>query len=188
MVMIPQQIEREAQPVVLRDHTYTDRKAQVDADGHLQVDVAAITAGDINIGNVDVATQPVRARTTDSISAALATDALMNSLTALTPKFALANVAASQTDGNIVTAVTAKKIRVIALSCVCGATATDITFNSKGAGAGTAISPLYANGGNGGEVLPGNPWGWFESASGEALTATTGAGSTTGISVTYVEV
>lgn len=99
---------------------------------------------------------------------------------------AFANVAQSQTDSSIVAAVSGKVIRVVAATAVAGGTATNLTFNSKGSGAGTAISPLYANGINGGEVLPFNPSGWFETTSGEALTVTTGAGSTTGILVTYV--
>lgn len=133
-------------------------------------------------------THSASSATVDSISAKLATDSIMNNLTALTPKFAFANIAASTTDGAIVTAVTAKIIRVLALSCVAAATATNITFNTKPAGAGSAISCLYANAANGGEVLPFNPVGWFQTSSGEGLTATTGAGSTTGLTVTYVEV
>lgn len=99
---------------------------------------------------------------------------------------AFANIAASTTDGALITAVTGKIIRVVALSAVAGGTATTLTFNSKPAGAGTAISPLYANGANGGEVLPYNPKGWFDSNVGEGLTATTGGGSTTGILVNYI--
>lgn len=98
------------------------------------------------------------------------------------------NVAASQTDSVVVAAVTGKKLRVIALAMVAGATATDATFNSKPAGAGVAISALFANGANGGAVLPRNKEGWFETVAGEGLTVTTGAGSATGIHITYVEV
>lgn len=118
----------------------------------------------------------------------LATDGIRNGATLLTPKFAFANVAASQTDSNLVTAVSSKKIRVLALYMVSGGTATNVTINSKPAGAGAAISALIANAANGGAVLAFNPVGWFETVSGEALTATTGAGSTTGIGVVYVEV
>lgn len=153
----------------------------------LATDVA-LPAGTNNIGDVDVLTQPARVATTDSITAKLATDVLQNGLTALTPKYAFANIAASTTDGNIVTAVASKKIRVLAVAAVAGATATTLTFNSKPAGAGAAKTCLFANAANGGEVLPFNPIGWFETVSGEGLTVTTGAGSTTGIQVVYVEV
>lgn len=116
------------------------------------------------------------------------TDKIYNATTALTPKFAFANVSASQTDSAVVAAVTSKKIRVLALYALPGSTATDLTFNSKPAGSGTAISAKFANGANGGEVLPFSQVGWFETASGEGLSVTTGAGATTGIGVVYVEV
>lgn len=105
-----------------------------------------------------------------------------------TPKFAVANVTASQTDSSVVAAVTGKKIRVLSLVTRAGATATVITFNSKPAGAGVAISAAFANGINDGVVLPFSAEGWFETVAGEALTCTTGAGSTTGIQVVYSEV
>ena len=98
--------------------------------------------------------------------------------------YAKANISASATDSSVVAAVTNNKIRVLAIHCQCGATATDITFNSGS----TAISPLFANAANGGAVLDWNPAGWFETTNGAALTATTGAGSTTGITVVYAEV
>jgi len=102
-------------------------------------------------------------------------------------KRALANVAAGATDSVVVAAVAGKKIVVIFVVAVAGGTATDLTFNTKPAGAGTAISPLFANGINGGEVLARNDHGWFETTSGEGLTVTTGAGATTGLLVGYVE-
>lgn len=98
-------------------------------------------------------------------------------------KRVLANIAASQTASELVAAVTGKKIRVHALICQCGATATTAVFNS----ASTAISLTFQNGANGGAVLPELSIGWFETTAGEALTVTTGAGSTTGILVIYSE-
>jgi hypothetical protein len=103
-------------------------------------------------------------------------------------KRAIANIAASQTDSSIVTAVAGKKIRVLASFCQAGAVATNVTFNSKPAGAGVAISPIFQDGINGGAVLPFNPMGWFETLVGEGLTVTTGVGSATGILVLYAEV
>ena len=96
---------------------------------------------------------------------------------------AVANVAAAQTDSNLVTAVASNKIRVVFVSAKAGGTATDLTFNSKPAGAGVAISPLFANLARGSTDLPLNEHGWFETVSGEGLTCTTGAGATTGILV-----
>lgn len=126
--------------------------------------------------------------TNDPNGVYLTTDGIRNGTTLLTPKFAFVNVAASQTDSSVVAAVTSKKIRVLSLYMVAGATATNVTFGSKPGGASTAKSALFANAANGGAVLPFNPLGWFESASGEGLCVTTGAGSTTGIGVVYVEV
>lgn len=101
---------------------------------------------------------------------------------------AFANVAAGQTDSAIVSATANRRIRVLAVAFVCGATATNATFNTKGGGAGVAISPLFANGANGGAVLPFHERGWFETELGEALTLTTGSGATTGVLVTYAKV
>jgi hypothetical protein len=122
------------------------------------------------------------------VAAHAETSKVLNGTTELTPKFAFVNVAASQTDAQVVAAVAGKKIRVLALVMVCGGTATTITFNTKPVGAGTAISPLFANGANGGAVIPFNPVGWFETSADQGLSATTGDGSATGVQVVYVEV
>jgi hypothetical protein len=107
---------------------------------------------------------------------------------------AFANTAASTTDGALTDPISTSslstgranaRIRVYALYAQAGGTATNITFNSKGAGAGTAIGPLMAAGANGGAVLPYNPKGWFTTKPGEGLTVTTGAGSTSGLQVVY---
>lgn len=100
-----------------------------------------------------------------------------------------ANIVASTTDGALVSSISGRIIRVLGVACNTGATATNVTFNSKGSGTGTAISALFATPANGGFVLPivefqtQNPW--FQTNSGEALTVTTGAGSTVGIQVVY---
>lgn len=94
------------------------------------------------------------------------------------------NIAASATATSLISAVTGKKLRVHALVMVTGATATNATFNS----ASSAITCLFANGSNSGAALPFLERGWFETVSGEALTVTTGAGSTTGFQIVYSEV
>lgn len=108
--------------------------------------------------------------------------------TSLTPKYAFANIAASTTDGAVVAAVASKKIRVLGLIVMAGGTATNITFNTKPGGAGTAKTALFATGANNGFGMGFNPVGWFETASGEGLSATTGTGSTVGVQVVYCEV
>lgn len=107
---------------------------------------------------------------------------------AQTSKVALANIASGQTDSSLVVAVPGKTIRVVSAFLVTAATATNVTFNTKPVGSGTAISQLIACGANGGLVLPYNFDGWFSTNSGEGLSVTTGSGSTTGINVTYLEI
>lgn len=100
---------------------------------------------------------------------------------------AFANVAASQTDSSVVAAVTGRAIRVLSVAVVNGDTAgSAVTFNSKPAGAGAAISGTFKSGANGAIVLPESS-GWFQTNIGEGLTVTTGAGAATnvGIHVTY---
>lgn len=107
---------------------------------------------------------------------------------AQTPKRALANIAASTTDGSLVAAVPGKALVVVSAFLVAGATATNVTFNTKPSGSGTGITCLIANGANGGAVLPYNEQGWFNTNQGEGLSVTTGTGATVGINVTYLEI
>jgi hypothetical protein len=62
-----------------------------------------------------------------------------------------------------------------------------VTFNSKGAGAGTAIYPPIKLTANGGTTAPTTrkSVGYFQTNVGEALTVTTGAGSTTSVAVVW---
>ena len=103
-------------------------------------------------------------------------------------QFTFANIAHKTVDGNIVTAVTGKRLRVLGFLFVTGSTATPVTFNSKGSSNGTAISAQFQNGANGGASGTPNELGWFETSLGEALTLTSGTGSTTGVHVVYQEI
>ena len=98
--------------------------------------------------------------------------------------FAIANAAAG-TDVAVITAVAGARIRVLSYS-VSGAAGgvSTTTFNTKPAGAGSAISPLIS--------LPTNGFaheadenGLFQTAVGEGLTVTV-ATNTVGIRVTYM--
>lgn len=142
------------------------------------------SATDVSSVNPMPVSAPAALRTTHSISVALQTDVLMAALVALTPKFFSTSVPASSSDFSLVAAVTSKKIRVLALTSQCGATATDALFESGGT---TRVHRIPA-GANGGQILPFNPLGWFESAVGASLTVTTSTGSATEISGQYVEV
>ena len=110
--------------------------------------------------------------------------ATASSLTSRGVKNAYDSIAASTTDSSLVAAVTGKKIRVHAVFTNNSGTVGTLLFES---GTATAITPtmdVAADGG--GAVMPFNPVGWFETAAGEALTATTAAGAgTTGIIVVY---
>jgi hypothetical protein len=159
-----------------------------DAGGSLTVDgsvslAAALPAGSNNIGDVDVLTQPARVRTTDAISVAHQTDAMMAGLNALTPKFA--SIAASSTgDNTIVALVASKKIRVLRFMLV-AAGAVSVKFKT---GSGTDLTGAMAIAANGGVGAPYCPIGILESASGEALVLNLSAAVAVAGNLTYIEV
>ena len=112
------------------------------------------------------------------------------------PKYTSSNIAPSQTDSSLVAAKASTILRVVGGFLVAGGTATTITFNSKPTGSGTAISSIIACGANGGLILPSvqpayvgePPYGYFQTNKGEGLSATTGSGSTVGVTLIYVEI
>lgn len=104
--------------------------------------------------------------------------------TALTVKYAKAQVAASQTDASLIAAVASKRIRVLGLVVDTAGTATTSVFQSDA----TAISGVFNQAISETVVLPTSPLGYFQTAAGEALKVTTGAGSTTDYTIVYVEV
>lgn len=162
--------------------------AALTGSGNFKVAVQeALPAGTNNIGDVDVLTQPARAATTDTITAKLATDAIMNGTTALTPKFT-AIAAATSGDNTLVAAVASKKIRVLGIMGVVSA-ATNIYFAD---GAATVIFGGSTNkinlAANGGFVLPFNPAGWFETAAGQLLKVNLSAANSFSGGLVYVEV
>ena len=142
------------------------------------------TADDVSSAAPLPVTAPAATRSTHSIAAALQSDALMIGAAASAPKFFSASIAASSTDASLIAVVSGKKLRVVALAVHCGSTATTITFESSTT---TRIHKVPA-GANGGQILPFNPAGWFQTATDESLTCTTGTGSTTEISGVYIEV
>jgi hypothetical protein len=99
-------------------------------------------------------------------------------------KNAFDDIAASATDSALITAIAGTKLRVHAYTVSCGATPSTVVFNSKPAGAGTAISQILNNS----ISVPELPSGWFETNGGEGLSVSTGAGSTTGVMVVYSRV
>lgn len=144
----------------------------------------ALPAGTNNIGDVDVLTIPAAARTTDSISAAVATDAIMSSTTVLTPKFAKISTSASGAT-TVVAAVASKKLRVLRWDLVASA-AVNVKWQSHVTP--TDLSGLYEFAANGGISAPFCPVGHFETVSGEALDINLSGAVTVGGTLTYVEV
>lgn len=145
----------------------------------------ALPAGTNNIGDVDVLTQPARAATTDTITAKIATDAIQNGTTALTPKFA--TIAASTSGNNtLISAVTGKKIRVLAYNLI-GNGAVNAKFQSGASG--TDLTGLkYIAAAGGGICAPFNPVGWFETGSATLLNLNLSAAVAVGGEIVYVEV
>lgn len=94
-------------------------------------------------------------------------------------------VAASQTDAAVVAAASGRKIRVLGVSIGSAGTATDVTLNTKGAGAGTPVWGPFRSAASNWTAQYGD-YGLFDCLDGEALTATTGAGANTTIFVNYV--
>lgn len=175
-------------PVVISsDQTIVATSAKQDTGNTSLATIAGAVSGTEMQADI-VAALPAGTNLLGRVSSSLETSTIYSGTTAKTPAYAFANVAASQTDSSLVASPGAVKIRVLSVYAVAGGTATTLTFNSKGGGAGTAISALFANAANGGEILPFSPVGWFETSTSEALTVTTGAGSTTGIGVVYITI
>lgn len=123
-----------------------------------------------------------------SVKTALATDAVIDGNTQLTPKFAIVSVASAATDTAIVAAVAGKKLRVLSYTLSAAGTITAFQFNSKPGGAGTIKSGILNLPANTAVPTYFSPLGHFETVAGEGLTGTTGVGSTVTGSIVYVEV
>lgn len=112
------------------------------------------------------------------------TSALYDGTTALVPKFAVINVAGSG-DNTIVAAVTAKKIRVLAVMLMAGGTVNARFESGAGTTALTGIQELTAQAGF---VLPFSPVGWFETAVNTLLNLELSAAVNVDGCLVYVEV
>lgn len=100
-------------------------------------------------------------------------------------KFAIANATGAQTDLAMVSGVANSKIRVISFAAS-GTTAATVVFNSKPAGAGSAISPLYNLTLAGcTTIVEKDDAGLFETAVGEGLSVTNSTGNV-GYRITYI--
>ena len=149
--------------------------------GAVEIAAAQTLATVTTVGSVT--TLPARAATTDTITAKLATDAIQNGTTALTPKFATI-ACSSSGDNTIVYAVTSKKIRVLAYVITASA-AVNAKWKSLSTGDKSGLLYMAANGG---AAPPFCPTGHFETAAGEALALNLSSAVAVGGHLTYVEV
>ena len=137
---------------------------------------------------IHVSAQPARVSTTDTITAKLATDAVMDGTTALTPKRALI-VATASGDTVVVTGVGGKKIRVLSLAINAFG---DANVEFQDAATGTSRSGLFDMGTSAGKakglVLAFSPVGHFETAVGAGLDINLSAAVTVEGHLVYVEV
>lgn len=138
----------------------------------------------VDIGDVDVISIPVRDRLTDNQGVALQTDVLMNDTTALTPKYEVIDDATSG-NNTIISAVSAKKIRVLALFMV---SAGDVVARFEDGAGGTALTGQMNLTTNSGFVLPFNPVGWFETTANTLLNLELDGAVSVDGSIVYVEV
>ncbi len=112
------------------------------------------------------------------------------------PSYKSVDIAPSQTDSSLVAAKSGVVYRVIGGFAMAAGTATTLIFSSKGTGSSTAITCTLPCGANGGICFPiaaqertgDPPYGYFETNRGESLTATTGSGTTVGVSLVYIQI
>lgn len=159
-----------------------------DNGGSLTVDSAdlstiagAVTGTEMQ---VDIVTDLAKAATADNIGAALMTNVIHDGITAITPKFAIID-AASSGDNTLITAVAAKKIRVLALMIVSAGT---VNVRLESGAAGAALSGQMNLVVNSGFTLPFNPVGWCETAVNTLLNLELSAAVSCDGLLTYIEV
>lgn len=96
--------------------------------------------------------------------------------------------AAGAVDGNLVTAVTGKLILVLAAMLTNkGGVVTAVSFNTKPAGAGVAISPRLEIAADSNLIIPATQFGYFQTGSGQGLTVSV-VGADVDVFVRYIEI
>jgi hypothetical protein len=138
----------------------------------------------VDIGDVDVLSQPALVATTDNLGAALMTNVIHNGTTALTPKFAAIDVATTG-DNTLVAAVVGKKIRVLSVFIFAAGT---VTARFEDGASGTALSGQMQLTAQTGFVLPFSPVGWFETTAATLLNLELSADISVDGLLVYVEV
>ena len=117
-------------------------------------------------GSLTVSQVPAADRASDSISAAIAVDKLMQNLTTLAPASAVID-AASSGDNTIVAAAGASNIILVHQVFLVAAASVTVRFESGASG--TALTGQMQLAANSGFVLPFSPVGWFQTAANTLL-------------------
>ncbi len=118
------------------------------------------------------------------VQASIETNQMTAGGTVVAPKFAIIDAATSG-DNTLLAAVSAKKIRVLALFLVAAGT---VNVRIESGAGGTALTGQMNLVANTGFVLPYNPVGWFETASNTLLNLELSAAISVDGALTYVEV
>jgi len=143
----------------------------------------------VNSGNKDAGTiravlatdQPTLTNLIGRVSASNEVSTIYNGTTALTPKFAKIDTAAS---ADLIALVSSKKLTIVA-GFLSVAGDTTIKFQSGGSTDLTGAMTVKAGGGF---VWPYNPVGYFQTASGAKLNMVLGTGVQVSGGLTYLEV
>ena len=93
-------------------------------------------------------------------------------------------VAAGQTDSVLLEPTSTRRVRVVALHAQAVGLASNFTLNSKGSGAGVALSAALGVASGEPVLWPFDPNGWLDTLLGESLTVTTGAGGSVALTMT----
>lgn len=160
-------------------------KVTFGSDG-IATDVDATHPLPVTLGSeeVTVLAGPAASRQSDSISAALAADAVMLGLSAVTPQFAPINATASGVNA-IVGPFAGKKIRVLAWNVIAAA-AVNVKWQTSTGPAD--LTGLYEFSANGGIVVPFCPVGLFETGVGDTLDLNLSIATNVGGSLVYIQV
>lgn len=158
--------------------------------GTPRLTLAADDPAVVALGAIETATEATQAsnadiktalEATNTVNVAPDTAVIKNGAADLTPKFAPINISAS---ADLLALVSGKRIRIVSMLVMAAADVT-LTLRSGGSTAISGVLPLLAKSGF---VLPYNPVGWFQTASGEKLDAVLGGSVDVDGFFTYIEV
>lgn len=166
---------------------YQRVKLSLGADGTAVDAVAGSGVVGTGVQRVVLATDvalPAGTNLLGSASAKLGTDAIMDGVTPLTPKFA-AIAAASSGDNTLIAAVVSKKIRVLSYALIAAGA---VTCRFEDGAGGTAKSGQMALAANGVLSVPFSPVGHFETTANTLLNLELGGAVSVAGHICYVEV